>query len=124
MSDPGRPAAEQQMREQMQELSRKFLQRTAGQVATFREQLKQLALGDGSVLTSMQEVAHKIHGSGAVFGFEQISEHAGELELLSTELGKELSGAAPAAYADWAQRLGQHVEGIALALEAAGQANG
>jgi HPt (histidine-containing phosphotransfer) domain-containing protein len=111
---PGSAAAEQRMREQVKELGRKFLARTAGQVATFREQLAKLASGDVGILTSMQEVAHKIHGSGAVFGFSQISECAARLEML-------IQRDAQPGSAEWARKLTQSVEELAQALEAVRQ---
>jgi HPt (histidine-containing phosphotransfer) domain-containing protein len=75
---------EAQLREQVKILGGKFLQRTATQVPQLRAEIERLATtGDPEALRIVQELAHKIHGSGAMFGFESISDVAGELQLLS-----------------------------------------
>ncbi len=76
--------SEAQLRDQVKVLSAKFLVRTEGQIVQLREQLQQLRLGNRAALQSIQEVAHKIHGSGAMFGFATLSEHGGAIERLST----------------------------------------
>ena len=119
----GPQVTEQGIRAQVKELGGKFLQRTATQVAAFREQLARLASGDATMLTAVQEVAHKIHGSGAVFGFAQISDCAGQLELSSLRMSKELGATQQPPYAEWTQELTQSVDDLARALEAAQQAN-
>ena len=65
--------AERQLREQVAALGVKFLQRTRDQATALRELLVGLSNGDESVLAQMQELSHKIHGSGAMFGFEEVS---------------------------------------------------
>jgi HPt (histidine-containing phosphotransfer) domain-containing protein len=75
---------EAELREQVKILAGKFLQRTATQIPQLRTQIECLAAtGDVGALRIVQELAHKIHGSGAMFGFESISEVAGELQQLS-----------------------------------------
>jgi HPt (histidine-containing phosphotransfer) domain-containing protein len=73
---------EEQLREQVKVLGEKFLLRTEGQITTLREQLRRLRAGDHEALGVIQEVTHKIHGSGAMFGFAALSDRAGEIERL------------------------------------------
>jgi len=73
---------EEQLREQVKVLGEKFLLRTAGQITTLREQMLRLRAGNRDALVMIQELTHKIHGSGAMFGFADLSERAGEMERL------------------------------------------
>lgn len=73
---------EEQLREQVKVLGEKFLLRTAGQITTLREQSRRLRGGDREALGVIQELTHKIHGSGAMFGFADLSDRAGEIERL------------------------------------------
>lgn len=73
---------EEQLREQVKILGEKFLLRTAGQITTLREQLRRLRAGDREAMGIVQELTHKIHGSGAMFGFADLSDRAGEIERL------------------------------------------
>jgi HPt (histidine-containing phosphotransfer) domain-containing protein len=75
--------ADAQLREQVKALAEKFLTRTEGQIGQLREHVRQLRAGDADALQAIQELAHKIHGSGAMFGFAALSQHGGEIERLS-----------------------------------------
>lgn len=98
--------AEAQLREQVKVLGEKFLIRTAGQVVTLREQVLRLRDGNPDALAAIEELAHKIHGSGAMFGFAALSECAGEIECLIVA-GKSVA----------ADQLSGLVEQLAVALE-------
>ena len=74
---------EEQLREQVKILGEKFLLRTAGQITTLREHLLRVRSGDREALVIIQELTHKIHGSGAMFGFSDLSDRAGEIERLA-----------------------------------------
>jgi HPt (histidine-containing phosphotransfer) domain-containing protein len=71
------------------------------------------------VLLPIQEVAHKIHGSGAMFGFARISESAGVLEGLSAQIAREITAVGAAAHVEYTRRLTASVEQVAEALAAA-----
>jgi HPt (histidine-containing phosphotransfer) domain-containing protein len=75
--------ADAQLRDQVKALAEKFLTRTEDQVGQLREHVRQLRAGDPAALQAIQELAHKIHGSGAMFGFAALSQHGGEIERLS-----------------------------------------
>jgi len=128
-------SGEAELREQVKVLGEKFLLRTADQIATLRAHVASLRGGDRNVLVGVQELAHKIHGSGAMFGFAALSEHAGAIERLiaadATEAQRrepreepaarrEATGAGnieSAAARTAADRLGELVEELAAALE-------
>ena len=108
---------EQQMRQQVEALAGRFLKRTIDQVAAFREQATQFSQGNTDALQAVQDVAHKIHGSGAVFGFPGISEAAERLERFSDQVIKSRSVETGAAHAQHAQQLTALVEQLAAAVE-------
>jgi HPt (histidine-containing phosphotransfer) domain-containing protein len=101
--DPG----EAQLHEQVKVLGEKFLIRTAGQIATLREHVARLRGGDPDALARVQELAHKIHGSGAMFGFAELSEAAGEIERHTMA----------AAGSEASDRLDTLIDQLAVALE-------
>lgn len=84
--------AEHELRQQVAVLGQKFLHRTRDQATSLRELTARLREGEVRALTQMQaliqmqEIAHKIHGSGAMFGFARISECAGDIEALCVDL--------------------------------------
>jgi chemotaxis protein histidine kinase CheA len=110
--------AERQLREQVAALGVKFLLRTQEQAASLRELLTSLSRGDESVLARMQELSHKIHGSGAMFGFEELSRFAGQIEQLVYD---RRQGNAASAGADFVQRLDRSIAELARATLAAQQ---
>jgi diguanylate cyclase (GGDEF)-like protein len=77
---------EVRLREQVAGLAGKFLERTGVQTVALRRLVESLQAGDASGLASMHEIAHKIHGSGAMFNFPAVSACAGEIERLSQNL--------------------------------------
>jgi len=110
--DDREESAESQLRKQVSTLGAKFLERTRGEATQLRELVERLRSGDTGVLKRLQEMAHKIHGSGAMFGFPAISECADEIERLSEQL-------AAGSGADELRRLTDSVEHLAKAVEAA-----
>jgi chemotaxis protein histidine kinase CheA len=106
-------SGEAELREQVKVLGEKFLLRTADQITTLREHLVRLRGGDRDALTGIQELAHKIHGSGAMFGFAALSDRAGEIERL-------VVAEATSATSD---RLSVLIDELAAALEATRKRN-
>jgi HPt (histidine-containing phosphotransfer) domain-containing protein len=113
---------EEQLREQVGILAGKFLERTATQVPQLRAEVERLeATGDPQALRSVQELAHKIHGSGAMFGFDAISDVAGELEKLSTGHGTLSGDSDRASLTALASTIRPLLDRLAAALNAAVQ---
>lgn len=113
------------VREQVSSLAGKFLQRTAAQAATLRQLAAGLQAGDLSGVASLHEIAHKIHGSGAIFDFPVVSECAGELERLSENLLAADRSIDPASQLQVRQRLEACIRRLTQAIEGAatGQAS-
>jgi HPt (histidine-containing phosphotransfer) domain-containing protein len=70
----------------MAELGQRYLERTAGELLQLQSYIEQLAQGDGEAVKNIEVLAHRIRGSGAMFGFELMSDVAGEIELLAAML--------------------------------------
>jgi chemotaxis protein histidine kinase CheA len=111
--------AERQLREQVAALGQKFLQRTQDQATSLRELLASLSEGDESVLARMQELSHKIHGSGAMFGFDEVSRFAGEIEQLCYDRRQANEAGAMGSIAELVERLDQSIAALARATQSA-----
>jgi chemotaxis protein histidine kinase CheA len=59
------------------------LARTRGEVVVLRELLERAKLGDSTVMEQLEHLAHRIHGTGATFGFAAVSECGAEIEHLA-----------------------------------------
>ena len=68
-------------------LREKFIQRTRQDVKDLRRLLSEWSSGTPGAQEDLRQRAHKIHGSGATFGFEQISDIGRQLELLCAATG-------------------------------------
>ena len=90
--EAARASAERQLREEVATLAQKFLQRTRNQADSLPALVDRLGTGEADALEQLQELTHKIHGSGAIFGFSRISEVAGEIERLCDNITLEEFG--------------------------------
>jgi HPt (histidine-containing phosphotransfer) domain-containing protein len=73
------------LQKKIADLGDRFLLRTLEDLVQMRVLAGQLADGDAAgSRAQMEKLAHRIHGSGATFGFDAISDVAGEIERLST----------------------------------------
>jgi chemotaxis protein histidine kinase CheA len=71
---------------QLSALSVLFLERTHGQVSQLELLVQRVERRELAALLELRAISHKIHGSGAMFGFPDISEPAGEIERATDEL--------------------------------------
>jgi len=111
---------ETELRDQVKTLSEKFLQRTAGQIPQLQAELaRAAAAGDRDALRTFQEVVHKIHGSGAMFGFDLISGLAGNLEELAMSRVDGAAATDPARIVTLANQMRPVLEQLAQAVTAA-----
>jgi len=114
------PASERaRLRERIAHQAGKFLQRCETQALTLRGLLEDLEARDTGGVSSMREIAHTIHGSGAVFNLPAVSECAGEIERLSQDLLATDSSSDWAPQSPLRQRLQACVQQLAQAIEAA-----
>jgi HPt (histidine-containing phosphotransfer) domain-containing protein len=74
------------LQEQLSALSVQFLDRTRRQVTQLELLVEGVGRGEAPALLELRAISHKIHGSGAMFGFPDISEPAGLIERASEEL--------------------------------------
>jgi HPt (histidine-containing phosphotransfer) domain-containing protein len=74
------------LQQQMAEIGNRYLRRTLSEMPRLQElaaQLRNAPAGDLTSIEELEQMAHKIHGSGAMFGFDAVSESAGKVELLA-----------------------------------------
>ncbi|HEY8539735.1 MAG TPA: Hpt domain-containing protein [Steroidobacteraceae bacterium] len=83
---------EEKLRKEVIELGGRYLTRTLGELERLKGWFLELDAGSPLVLKEIERTAHKIHGSGAIFGFQDVSVPAGEIEHIAAHL---TGGAAP-----------------------------
>jgi HPt (histidine-containing phosphotransfer) domain-containing protein len=71
------------LQERVAKLALQFLRRTLGELVTIRECLDACIAGDVNAIALLEQVTHRIHGTGTTFGFERISEYAAAVERLA-----------------------------------------
>jgi diguanylate cyclase (GGDEF)-like protein len=117
-------AGQVRLREQVARLAEKFLERTKLQAVTLGQLSASVQAGDSSGLSSMHEIAHKIHGGGATFNFPAVSACAGEIEWLSQNLLASKPAIEPGSDAQLHSRLQASIQQLARAVESAASGDG
>ena len=79
---------EERLRQQMASIGVRYLGRTLGELQRMRELLQAALNGTPALFKDLEHLAHKIHGSGAMFGFDALSDRAGEIEHIAGFLAK------------------------------------
>jgi HPt (histidine-containing phosphotransfer) domain-containing protein len=79
---------ENRLQQQMAQIGVRYLGRTLGELQRMHELLHSALNGSPAMLKDLEHLAHKIHGSGAMFGFDALSDTAGEVEHIAGVLGK------------------------------------
>ena len=74
---------DEKLRQQIADIAVRYIKRTQGELSQLREALAAIRAGDAGAQKQLERLAHKIHGSGAMFGFDAISERAQEIEQLA-----------------------------------------
>ena len=70
-----------ELQQKIADIAGRYIQRTAGELAGLRELIDKVRAGNATAVKEIEQLAHKIYGSGSMFGFEAVSEQARELEL-------------------------------------------
>ena len=70
-------------RARLGELATKFTERTRGEIEELRTRLAELGAGDTGVLDDIRHLAHRICGTGATLGFEDLADHAHQIEKIA-----------------------------------------
>jgi HPt (histidine-containing phosphotransfer) domain-containing protein len=79
---------EERLKQQMAQIGGRYLVRTLGEMQRLRDLLHSVLNGSPALLKDLEHLAHKIHGSGAMFGFDAVSDHAAEIEHIAAVLAK------------------------------------
>ena len=74
-----------ELQQKIADIGGRYIQRTAGELAGLRELIAKVRTGNTAAVKDIEQLAHKIYGSGSMFGFEAVSEQARELELATKE---------------------------------------
>jgi HPt (histidine-containing phosphotransfer) domain-containing protein len=85
MTDTPMQNAEEIMRRKMAEIGARFLARTVAEIVDLQRLVTELPSGGQPTLKEIEVLAHRIRGSGAVFGYAKLSDAAGHIEMLAVE---------------------------------------
>ena len=108
------------MRRKMAEIGVRYLARTITEIVDLQRMVTQLASGGNATLKEIEVLAHRIRGSGAVFGFAKLSDAAGVIEMLAVD--SALNDRDAAQDAQLAKQFAAHVERLIAATSAASSA--
>lgn len=79
------------MLSQLRDIADRYLKRTLGDAEQLQVLVVKALGGDGECVKQSEQLAHKIHGSGAMFGFDALSEYAGRIERLVAQHAADLN---------------------------------
>ena len=74
-----------ELQQKIADIGGRYIQRTAGEIAGLRDMIAKVRAGDAVARKDIEHLAHKIYGSGAMFGFEAVSDQARALELVARD---------------------------------------
>jgi len=63
----------------------RYLDRVSREIEQLKSMVDQAASGDLAIVKEIEALTHRMHGSGAMLHFDEISGPAGELERMSAE---------------------------------------
>jgi two-component system, OmpR family, response regulator len=111
--------------EEVKALYEAFLARTRTEAVTMRDLVERAVAGDRTALSQLEKMTHRIHGTGAVFGFSAISDSAEVIERMAERLLARDAAIStpldPQAARELQSRYGQLVCEIQAAAVSAGQ---
>jgi HPt (histidine-containing phosphotransfer) domain-containing protein len=103
-----------ELQQKIADIAGRYIQRTAGEIAGLRDMIARVRAGDTSAVKDVELLAHKIYGSGSMFGFEAVSEQARALELAAKDVTDP----------SMIDKLQQHADGLERQVQAALRARG
>jgi HPt (histidine-containing phosphotransfer) domain-containing protein len=74
------------LHDRLAELGLRYLRRTAGEVRQLRTCVVQAQAGNAEEWTTIAQIAHRIRGSGGMFGFDLVSEAASDIEVAVSDV--------------------------------------
>jgi HPt (histidine-containing phosphotransfer) domain-containing protein len=81
-------SSQDKLKKQLDSIGARYIARTLGEMGGLKETSRQALNGSPAAFKDVEQLAHKIHGSGAMFGFDRLSECAGEVERIAGFLAK------------------------------------
>jgi chemotaxis protein histidine kinase CheA len=75
----------EELQSKIAQIAGRYLDRVAREIGQLRTLVDNAANGDLDVVREIETIAHRMHGSGAMLHFEEISGHAGELERMAAD---------------------------------------
>lgn len=78
------------MLSQLSDIADRYLVRTLREADELQQFVANSLRGEAPAIKQTEQLAHKIHGSGAMFGFHDVSEFAGRIERLVAQHAAEL----------------------------------
>lgn len=71
------------LRAKMIQIAGRYLERVTRELVQLRTLIDNAASGDLDVVREIEALTHRMHGSGAMLHFDEISGHAGDLERMA-----------------------------------------
>lgn len=103
-----------ELQQKIADIGGRYIQRTAGELAGLRELIAKVRGGSATARKDIEHLAHKIYGSGSMFGFDAVSEQARALELAAKD----------ATDPSMLDKLQQHADGLEQQVQVALRARG
>jgi HPt (histidine-containing phosphotransfer) domain-containing protein len=75
-----------ELQQKIADIAGRYIQRTAGEIGGLRELIGKVRDGNAAAVKDIEHLAHKIYGSGSMFGFEAVSDQARALELTAKDV--------------------------------------
>jgi CheY-like chemotaxis protein len=107
------------LRRQVMTFGEQFLQRTREEAVRLRDLIEVVPLANMGEIAKLKNLAHRIRGSGATFGFPAVSECAAEIERLVDTLKERQVSFGTAMESDIRRRLTECTQRLSLEVEAA-----
>jgi HPt (histidine-containing phosphotransfer) domain-containing protein len=74
-----------ELQQKIADIAGRYIQRTASEIAGLRDMIAKVRAGNAASAKDIELLAHKIYGSGSMFGFEAVSEQARSLEIAAKD---------------------------------------
>jgi HPt (histidine-containing phosphotransfer) domain-containing protein len=74
-----------ELQQKIADIAGRYIQRTSGELAGLRDLIAKVRAGNPSAVKDIEQLAHKIYGSGSMFGFDLVSDQARELEVAARD---------------------------------------
>jgi HPt (histidine-containing phosphotransfer) domain-containing protein len=103
-----------ELQRKIADIGGRYIQRTAAELVGLRDLIAKVRAGSAAACKDIEHLAHKIYGSGSMFGFEAVSEQARALELAAKDVTDP----------SMIDKLQQHADGLERQVQAALRARG